>query len=74
MLNLKDPTLLKTQNFIDGEWVAGGAGTLDVINPANGEIVATTADGDAADATRAVEAAAAAFKTWSRMRCISVSS
>ena len=67
MLNLKDPTLLKTQNFIDGEWVAGGAGTIDVINPANGEIVTTTANGDAADATRAVEAAAVAFKTWSRM-------
>jgi succinate-semialdehyde dehydrogenase/glutarate-semialdehyde dehydrogenase len=67
MLNLKDPTLLKTQNFINGEWVAGGAGTIDVTNPANGEVVTTTANGDAADATRAVEAAAVAFKTWSRM-------
>ena len=67
MLNLKDPTLLKTQNFIGGEWVAGGAGTIDVTNPANGAIVATTANGDAADATRAVEAAAEAFKVWSRM-------
>jgi succinate-semialdehyde dehydrogenase/glutarate-semialdehyde dehydrogenase len=67
MLNLKDPSLLKTQNFIDGEWVAGGAGTIDVTNPANGEIVASIANGDAADAARAVEAAALAFKTWSRM-------
>jgi len=67
MLNLKDPTLLKTRNFIDGEWVAGGAGTIDVQNPANGETVATIANGDAADATRAVEAAARAFKVWSRM-------
>jgi len=67
MLNLKDPTLLKTQNFIDGEWVAGGAGTIDVTNPANGATVATIANGDAADAARAVEAAALAFKTWSRM-------
>jgi succinate-semialdehyde dehydrogenase/glutarate-semialdehyde dehydrogenase len=67
MLKLKDPSLLKTQNFIDGEWVAGGAGTLDVINPANGGIVTTIANGDAADAARAVEAAAVAFKTWSRM-------
>ncbi len=64
MLNLKDPSLLKTQNFIDGEWVAGGAGTIDVTNPANGEIVTTTANGDAADAARAVEAAAEAFKSW----------
>jgi len=67
MLKLKDPSLLKTQNFIDGEWVAGGAGTIDVTNPANGEVVATTANGDAADAARAVEAAAEAFKSWSRM-------
>ena len=67
MLKLKDPTLLKTQNHINGEWVAGGAGTLDVTNPANGDVVATTANGNAEDATRAVEAAAQAFKTWSRV-------
>jgi succinate-semialdehyde dehydrogenase/glutarate-semialdehyde dehydrogenase len=67
MLNLKDPTLLKTQNFIGGKWVAGGAGTIDVTNPANGETVATTANGDAADAALAVETAAEAFKSWSRM-------
>ncbi|MCJ7591834.1 MAG: aldehyde dehydrogenase family protein, partial [Woeseiaceae bacterium] len=67
MLKLKDPTLLKTQNYIDGEWVVGGAGVIKVTNPANGEIVATTANGNAADATRAVEAAAEAFKTWSRI-------
>jgi len=67
MLRLNDPTLLKTQNYIDGEWVDGGAGTIDVTNPANGEIVAVTANGDAADATRAVEAAAEAFKSWSQI-------
>jgi succinate-semialdehyde dehydrogenase/glutarate-semialdehyde dehydrogenase len=67
MLNLKDPTLLKTKNFIGGKWVAGGAGTIDVTNPANGETVATTANGDAADAALAVETAAEAFKSWSRM-------
>jgi succinate-semialdehyde dehydrogenase/glutarate-semialdehyde dehydrogenase len=65
MLTLKDPSLLQTRNFINGEWVVGGAGTIDVMNPANGELVTTTANGDAADAERAVEAAAEAFKTWS---------
>lgn len=65
MLKLKDPSLLKTSNYINGEWVVGGAGTIDVINPANGAVVASTANGNAADAERAVEAAAAAFKTWS---------
>jgi succinate-semialdehyde dehydrogenase/glutarate-semialdehyde dehydrogenase len=67
MLKLKHPSLLKSRNYIDGEWVTGGAGTIDVTNPANGEIVITTANGDAADATRAVLAAAEAFKTWSRV-------
>ncbi len=67
MLTLKDPSLLKTQNFIDGKWVDGSAGTIDVTNPANGEVVATIANGGADDATRAVEAAAKAFKAWSRM-------
>jgi succinate-semialdehyde dehydrogenase/glutarate-semialdehyde dehydrogenase len=67
MLKLKDPTLLKTQNYINGEWVPGSAGTIDVTNPANGKIVTKTANGNAADATRAVEAAAEAFKTWSQI-------
>ncbi len=67
MLKLNDPSLLKTKNFIDGQWVPGSAGTIDVTNPANGEVVATTANGDAADAARAVEAAARAFKHWSRI-------
>ena len=66
MLQLKDPSLLKSGNFIDGEWVPGGAGTIQVTNPANGELVTKTANGDAADAERAVEAAAVAFRTWSR--------
>jgi len=66
MLKLKDPSLLKTSNYIDGEWVAGGVGTIDVTNPANGTIVAATTNGDAADAEHAVEAAAEAFETWSR--------
>lgn len=67
MLTLKDKSLLRSQNFIDGQWVAGGAGTIDVTNPANGQVVITTANGDAADAERAVEAAAEAFKSWSRV-------
>ena len=66
MFKLKDPSLLKINNYINGEWIPGGEGTIDVTNPANGAVVATTANGDAADAARAVEAAADAFGTWSR--------
>ena len=66
MLKLNDLSLLKTQNHIDGQWLDGSAGTLDVTNPANGEVVATIANGNGADAERAVEAAHAAFPRWSR--------
>jgi len=67
MLKLKDQSLLRCQNFIDGSWVDGSAGSIDVTNPANGEIVIATANGDASDAERAVVAAATAFKTWRRV-------
>ncbi len=67
MLTLKDESLLRTHNFIDGEWVTGGAGTIDVTNPATGEVVVTTANGDANDAEHAVLAAADAFETWRRV-------
>jgi acyl-CoA reductase-like NAD-dependent aldehyde dehydrogenase len=51
--------------LIGGEWVpARGAETIDVINPATGEVLASvprSRDGDVADA---VEAAATAFGAW----------
>ena len=66
MLTLKDESLLRTRNFINGEWVEGGAGTIDVTNPATGDVVVTTANGDANDAETAVLAAAEAFRSWSQ--------
>ncbi|WP_200863537.1 aldehyde dehydrogenase family protein [Paraburkholderia kururiensis] len=54
-------------HFIDGEWVKGASGeTIELLNPSNGERLSLIQAGNAADATRAVEAAARAFKTWSR--------
>jgi len=44
-------------NYIDGEWVDGGAGRIDVINPGTGEKLAEQAAADAADVDRAVQAA-----------------
>ena len=67
MLHLEDSTLLKTCNYINGQWVPGAAGTLDVNNPANSQLIATVANGDANDAADAVSAAADAFKSWSRI-------
>lgn len=54
--------------FIGGEWVdPHGTGKLEVINSATEEILATIPEGDAEDADRAVNAAAAAFEGWSQL-------
>ena len=45
------------QNYIDGDWVDGGAGRIDVINPGTGEMLAQHALANAADVDRAVLAA-----------------
>ncbi|ORM37876.1 NAD-dependent succinate-semialdehyde dehydrogenase [Williamsia sp. 1135] len=56
---------LPTGLYINGEWgpAADGA-TFDVENPATGEVIATVAKGGQADATAAIEAAAAHQKSW----------
>lgn len=45
------------KNYIDGEWVDGGAGRLDVYNPGTGEKLAQQAIADATDVDRAVQGA-----------------
>ncbi len=64
MLTLKDPTLLKSQCYVNGAWI--GTGTDAVDNPATGEILAKVPALGATEATAAVEAADAAFKPWSK--------
>lgn len=45
------------QNYINGSWVDGGAGRIDVTDPATGERLAEHALADTTDVDRAVEAA-----------------
>lgn len=49
--------------YINGEWLEG-AKTFAVTNPATGEEIGRVADGGAAEATAAVDAADAAFDGW----------
>ncbi|MEH6577911.1 MAG: NAD-dependent succinate-semialdehyde dehydrogenase [Amphritea sp.] len=64
-LQLNDFSLLKTQAYIDGEWTAGRDGsTLEVTNPATGEVVATIASVGAQEAQAAIDAAEKALKPW----------
>jgi succinate-semialdehyde dehydrogenase / glutarate-semialdehyde dehydrogenase len=64
-MHLKDPTVLRAQAFVNGEWVnAANHATHDVLNPATREKLGTVPDMGAAETRRAIEAAAAAFPAW----------
>ena len=65
-MKLSRPALLKTRAYVNGQWIGGDGGkSLDVLNPATGEIVASIADLGAAETERAIDAAAAALPEWS---------
>jgi succinate-semialdehyde dehydrogenase/glutarate-semialdehyde dehydrogenase len=68
MMHLKDPTLLRTQAFVNGAWVNAASGaTCDVLNPATGEKLGTVPDMGAAETRQAIEAASAALPAWGRL-------
>jgi len=55
------------KNFINGNHVAAKSGeTLDIINPANGEVYATSPVSNESDVDTAYKAADKAFETWSQ--------
>ncbi|MEO7428300.1 MAG: aldehyde dehydrogenase family protein [Acidimicrobiales bacterium] len=52
--------------YIDGAWVpSSGAGSIEVFDSTNGEVIATIPKGSAADVDAAAKAAHAAFPEWS---------
>src|SRR5262245_2158171 len=64
MTTLAPPTSFDSQ-WIDGGWQPSTATrTIDVINPATEETLATVPAGTERDADRAARAAAAAFPRW----------
>ncbi|MDX5368564.1 MAG: NAD-dependent succinate-semialdehyde dehydrogenase, partial [Alphaproteobacteria bacterium] len=62
-LALKDPSLLKTQAYVNGRWIDGEK-TFPVYNPATGELVANVTDLGPSDVAGAVDAAHAAQPAW----------
>lgn len=59
------PLLVDNAQLIGGEWVpAASGGTIDVINPATGALLARVPRGEAADVELAVQAAERAFPAW----------
>ncbi|UJF26008.1 NAD-dependent succinate-semialdehyde dehydrogenase [Planococcus sp. 107-1] len=57
---------MEGKHYINGEWTVNGDGVIQVMNPATGEQVGTVPNGGEAEATAAIEAAAAAFPGWSK--------
>ncbi|NUA29348.1 NAD-dependent succinate-semialdehyde dehydrogenase [Cupriavidus basilensis] len=66
-MQLKDPTLLRSQAFIGGQWQNADSGaTFPVTNPADGSLIGTVPLMGAAETTRAIEAARVAQAAWRR--------
>ena len=57
---------LELRNYIDGMWVESEGETVDVVNPANLETIATVPISTADEFDEAVQAAQAAFYDWRR--------
>ncbi len=60
---LNDPTLLRTDGLINGQWIAG-ASRFDVNDPSNGAKLADVANLGPADVEAAIAAANAAWPAW----------
>jgi succinate-semialdehyde dehydrogenase/glutarate-semialdehyde dehydrogenase len=62
--SLSDPSLVKTQAYIDGAWVDGSDGRFEVRNPADGGKLAEVANCGSVEAERAIAAASRAWPLW----------
>ncbi len=64
-MNLTDQRLLRTDAYIGGEWVeADSQARFQVLDPADGAVLAEVADLGQAETRRAIEAANEAFPAW----------
>ncbi|CAG0933481.1 partial succinate-semialdehyde dehydrogenase / glutarate-semialdehyde dehydrogenase, partial [Rhodocyclaceae bacterium] len=65
MRTLSDPSLLKQLCYLDGRWLpADGGQTIDVANPATGEVLGTIPRMGTGETRQAIEAANRAFPAW----------
>ncbi len=66
-LSLARPDLIRSANFIAGQWAAFVGPRLDVTNPATGAVITSVPDSGASEALAALDAAHAAFPTWRKV-------
>jgi succinate-semialdehyde dehydrogenase/glutarate-semialdehyde dehydrogenase len=64
--NLRDPSLLRSQAYVDGKWI-GGNSRFEVHDPADRRVIAAVPDLSAADAAAAIAAAASAQRGWAAL-------
>ncbi len=66
-MKLEDPSLLRTECLIDGQWVgANSLKTTEVLNPATGVSLGTVPMAGAPETRRAIEAAHRALPAWAK--------
>tara|TARA_R110002049_G_scaffold183916_6_gene351981 strand:+ start:118 stop:1575 length:1458 start_codon:yes stop_codon:yes gene_type:complete len=64
-MKISDETLIKSQAYIDGQWVDADSGkTFDVTDPATGKLVGKVAQCGTSETRRAIEAAEKAQVQW----------
>jgi succinate-semialdehyde dehydrogenase/glutarate-semialdehyde dehydrogenase len=64
---LKDPRLFREACYVGGQWIqAGAGGTINVDNPATGEIIGKVPKLSGPETKQAIEAANRAFAVWSK--------
>ena len=61
---MKNPELLRNACLIDGQWLPASGASIEVRNPANGELVGSVPSFGAAETRRAIDAAQNAFHPW----------
>lgn len=65
MMQLKDPSLLRQQAYLNGQWCNADNGeTCSVTNPATGEIIGTVPKMGTEETRRAIAAADSAWPEW----------
>ena len=65
MMQLNNTALFRQQAYINGIWLdADSRATIEVTNPANGDVVGTIPDMTAVETARAIEAARVAMISW----------
>lgn len=66
-MKLRNPSLLRSQSYINGQWVdADNGATIEVLNPATGELVSTICNLGIEETRRAIDAADKALPAWKR--------